>query len=399
MNRKQFLILVVALIVLGGAGFALFWQDIADYRASGQKIGARLLPSIKVADVAQIDLRDGKNKTTLQRKDDNWIVVERGNYPADFKAISDLIIKLIDLKVVQAEQIGESLLPRVELVEPAKVKNAGEGAGTQVELKDASGKTLANLVLGKTILKKDPGNPLPNAVDGVPAGRYVRLMEKNSVVVVSDPLANARAQPGAWIDKTFPKVDRIKTLTAAGPQASWKVTRELEWSPWKFASGGGDLDASAAVSAANALGNLSFSDVEVTAKPEDEGTPTVFTAETFDNLVYTIKVAKRKSGNDYLVNVAVAGEPPAARTPEKDEKAEDREKRDKDYAEQRKRLEFKIAREKVQSQWSYVADAKQVEPLLKSRDDLIAKKRPEGAGGPPGMPPGMPFGMPGGMPR
>ena len=391
MNRKQFLILVVALLILGGAGFALFWQDIADYRASGQKIGAKLLSDLKVADVAHIELRDAKGKATLQRKDNNWIVVERGNYPADFKAISDLIIKLIDLKVVQSEQVGDSLLPRVELVEPGK----GDGAGTQVELKDAAGKTLANVVLGKTILKKDPGNPLPNAVDGVPAGRYVRLMEKNAVVVVSDPLAGAQAQPGRWIDKTFPKVDRIKTLTAAGPQANWKVSRDLEWSPWKFASGGGDLDASAAVAASNALGNLSFSDVAVTAKPEDEGTPTVFTAETYDNLVYTIKVAKRKSGNDYLVNVAVAGEPPAARTPEKDEKPEEKDKRDKDYAEQRKRLEFKIAREKVQSQWSYVADAKQVEPLLKTREELIAKKRPEGAGGPPGMPPGMPFGMPG----
>jgi hypothetical protein len=398
MNRKQFLILVVALLVLGGAGLALFWQDIADYRASGQKIGAKLLPSIKVADVAQIELRDAKSKVTLQRKDNGWIVQERGNYPADFKAISDLIIKLIDLKVVQSEQIGESLMPRVELVEPAKVKNPGEGAGTQIELKDASGKTLANVVLGKTILKKDPGNPLPNAVDGVPAGRYVRLMEKNSVVVVSDPLAGAKAEPGRWIDKTFPKVDRIKTLTAAGPQTQWKVSRELEWSPWKFASGAGDLDASAAVAAANALGNLAFSDVAVTAKPEDEGTPTVFTAETFDGPVYTVKVAKRKTGDDYLVNVSVAGEPPAVRTPEKDEKAADKEKRDKDYAEQKKRLEFKLAREKVQSQWSYVADAKQIEPLMKTREDLIAKKRPEGPGGPggpPGMPPGMPFGMPG----
>ena len=36
MNRKQFLILVVALLVLGGVGLALVWQDIADYRASGQ---------------------------------------------------------------------------------------------------------------------------------------------------------------------------------------------------------------------------------------------------------------------------------------------------------------------------------------------------------------------------
>ena len=58
MNRKQFLVLVVALLVLGGAGLALFWQDISEYRASGAKIGAKLLPNLKVADVAQLELRD-----------------------------------------------------------------------------------------------------------------------------------------------------------------------------------------------------------------------------------------------------------------------------------------------------------------------------------------------------
>ena len=44
MNRRQFLILVIALLVLGGAGLAVFWQDIAAYRASGAKIGGQLLP-------------------------------------------------------------------------------------------------------------------------------------------------------------------------------------------------------------------------------------------------------------------------------------------------------------------------------------------------------------------
>src|SRR4051812_1755206 len=135
MNRKQFLVLVLALIVLGGVGFVLFYQNLSEYRESGQKIGAKLLPNLKVADVAQIEVRDAKSKTTLVRKDNGWVVQERSSYPAEFKAISDLIIKLIDLKVVQSETIGESLMPRVQLVEPAKVKEGGDGAGTQVEMK------------------------------------------------------------------------------------------------------------------------------------------------------------------------------------------------------------------------------------------------------------------------
>ena len=50
MNRRQFLYLVIALVVLGGTGLGLIWQDIADYRASGAKIGAKLLPDFRIAE-------------------------------------------------------------------------------------------------------------------------------------------------------------------------------------------------------------------------------------------------------------------------------------------------------------------------------------------------------------
>ncbi|MGZ8264062.1 MAG: DUF4340 domain-containing protein, partial [Burkholderiales bacterium] len=335
MNRKQFLILLVTLLVLGGVGLAMLWQDIAEYRATGAKIGSKVLPEIKVADVAQIELRDAKSNVTLVRKEKGWVVQERNGYPADFKAISDLIIKLIDLKVVQADPIGESLLPRVELVEPGR----GEGVGTQVVLKDGAGKVLSNVVLGKKVLKKDPGNPLPAAQDGVPAGRYVRVLSgKERVVVVSDPLGNAEALPGRWVDKDFFKAERVKTLTvnpAAGQQ--WRITRDVEWGQWKFI-GGGDLDASAAVGAVNALSQLAVSDVAVGAKPDEQAKATTVTAETFDGLTYTLRLSQRGSSDEYLVNVSVSGEPPRERAPEKGEKAEEKERRDKDFAESRKRL-------------------------------------------------------------
>jgi Domain of unknown function (DUF4340) len=372
MNRKQFLVIVLALLVLGGVGIAIFWQNLDDYRASGAKIGAKLMPGLKLADVAQVELRDAKNKTTLVRKENHWIVQERESYPADFKAISDLIIKLSDLKVVQADTVGESLLPRVELVEPGK----GDGSGTLVELKDPAGNALAGLVLGKKVLKKDPGNPLPAAQDGVPAGRYIRVIgAKDQVVVVSDPLANAEAHPGRWLDKDFAKIERVKTLSVSADDGDWKITRDVEWGQWKFAGGGGDLDASAAVGAVNALGQLSFNDVAI-GKPESDGKPLTVVAETFDNITYTLRLAKRKGADEYLLNVSVAGEPPHAREAEKGEKAEDKERRDKDFAESRKRLELRMLRDKARSDWTYVVDTKQIAPLLKNRNDLVAQVKP-----------------------
>jgi hypothetical protein len=380
MNRRQFLILVLALLVLGGAGIALFWQDIQAYRESGAKIGAKILPALKVADVAQLRLQDAKDVVTLTKKDNAWTVQERGGYPADVQAIADLLVKLVELKVTQSEQVGAALLPRIDLVEPRK----GEGAGTLIEFKDAGGKALARLMIGKKVLKKDPLNPLPAAKEGVPAGRYVLRPESpDTVVVVSDPLNAAEAKPGKWLAKDFFKAERIRTLGVGGEAGApkWKITRGVEWGQWKFAGGGGDLDASAAVGAVNALANVAFTDVAIGARPEETEKPLVATAETFDALTYTVKLAKKKGGDDYYLTVVIAGEPPAARTPEKDEKADEKERRDKDFAETRKRLVERITREKALEKWTYVVAKSAVEPLVREREQMIAQRKKDEKGG------------------
>ena len=374
MSRKQFLYLVIALVVLGGAGLALVWQDIAAYRASGAKIGAKLLPGLKIADVVEIRLQDPKHQVTLARKETMWVVQERGGYPASFQEISDLMIKLVELKVTQSEQVGASLLPRVELAEPGK----GEGGGTLVEFRDGAGKVLAGLILGKKVLKKDPLNPLPAAKDGVPAGRYVRVVgAKDTVVVVSDPLGKAEADPGKWLNRDFFKADRIRTL-AAGPEGGaphWKITRAEEWGQWKFAAGGGDLNPGAAVAAANKLGSLSFDDVALDSGKEAAGKPLVITAETFDDLVYTVRLAGKPKGDAYFVSFTLKGETPKSRAPEKGEKEQDKERRDKEFAESRKRLEERIAAEQALAKWTYVIARRELEPLLRARDEMVAPRR------------------------
>jgi len=388
MSRKHFLILLAVLVVMGAAGLSLVWQDIAAYRASGAKIGAKLLPSLKIADVAEVRLQDSKDHVTLVRKEKTWVVQERGGYPASFQEISDLLIKLVELKVTQSEQVGASLWPRVQLADPGKGESAGtgkdgastvkEGAGTLIEFKDAAGKPLARLVLGKKVLKKDPLNPLPAAKDGVPAGRYVRVDGAGeSVIVVSDPLEKAVADPGRWLTKEFIKLDRVRTL-AVGPEggpAHWKIARDEEWGQWKFAAGGGTLHPSAAVMAVNKLGQLSFSDVANDPKSETTDKPLIAVAETFDNLVYTLKLAKKTKADEFIVTFTLAGEPSKTRVPEKGEKPQDKERNDKAYAESLQRLQARIAMEKALSGWAYVIGKGELEPLLMNRSDMVVQRQ------------------------
>lgn len=374
MNRKQFLWLMLAVVIMCGAGFALFWQDLTAYRDSGAKIGAQLLPQMKIGDVAKLRLRDAADEVTLAVKDKVWRVEQRGGYPADFAEISGLILKLLDAKVVQSEAVGASLHGRLNLLAPGK--DVKEGTGTLVELSDAAGKVLVSMVLGKVSLKKDPMNPLPNAKDGVPAGRHILVAGKgDNVFVVSDPLEKAVARPGAWLAKDFFKIDRIKTLQLAGDNsaASWKITRDEEWGQWKFAAGGGQLDPSAAVTANNAWAGLSFTDVILDDKTGTDKAVT-FTAQTFDDLTYTVKLAPH-AGGDFVLRFSVTGTPPQTRKPEPKEKAEDAAKRDKEFADNRQRLVARVMLEQARSQWAYVVPGKQVAPLLLKREQMVAAPR------------------------
>ena len=383
MNRKQFLWLMLVVLLLGGVSLALFWQDITLYRDSGAKIGARLMPELKISDVAKLRLQDADKEVTLALKDKVWRVEQRGGYPADFAEISGLILKLLDVKVVQTETVGASLHPRLNLLAPDKAakdkgandKGAKEGTGTLMELSDASGKVLVSLVLGKVSLKKDPMNPLPNAKDGVPAGRHVLVAGRgDSVAVVSDPLEKAVTAPGAWVAKDFFKADRIRTLQLAGEGvSSWKIARDEEWGQWKFAAGGGQLHPSAAVTATNALGSLAFSDVVIDDKA-GAGKAAVLTAETFDNLTYTVKLAPLANG-DFVLRYTVAGTPPKTRKPEAKEKPEDVAKLDKDFADNLQRLEARVMLEQARSQWAYVVPGKMAAPMLMKREQMAVPGR------------------------
>ena len=185
MNRKSFLILIGMLVVLGGAGLAVFWQDLSAWRNANTKIGSKPFATMPVNEVAQIRLYDGKGEVNLSLKDGRWAVKERGDYAASVQEIGDLLVKLPDVKVVQTESVGATLLPRLNLVAPAKDAKP-ESAGTQLELSDKSGKAIGSLLLGKKVIKIEP-SPLPIKQE-TPVGRYVLSPGNPTVLVLSDAL-------------------------------------------------------------------------------------------------------------------------------------------------------------------------------------------------------------------
>lgn len=302
MNGKQFIALVVVVALVGAAGWIIYQRGNSSWQNAGQSIGGKLLPNLPVNDVAQINIDSGTSQLNLARNNDIWVVRQRNDYPANFSQISDLLMKLADLKAVQHEPAGPSELPRFNLTAPG----SGATAGTLLELKDQSGKTVASLLLGKDHMNQ-PANG-----QSWPDGRYVIANSNFSdVAVISEALDNVTVNPADWLDKNFFSVSNPKSISATFPLAtnSWELTKASPTNDWQLANArpGEKLDSSKVDDITGAFNSPSFNDVSPgTSAPPNAVTVAI---DTFDGTNYLAKIWPSGDDND-LMTVSVNSEKP-----------------------------------------------------------------------------------------
>ncbi|HEY4372052.1 MAG TPA: DUF4340 domain-containing protein [Burkholderiales bacterium] len=375
MGRKGLSILVVLLLVLGGGAAWIYSGGSRAWKQTDTKAGSPVLPGLVVSQVATLRINNGKDTATLELKGGGWTVHEREGYPADVSKIGPFLAKLADLKIIQTDTITEALAPRLNLSPPGQANG-----GTAVDLTGAASKPLGSLLLGKTI---DKDSDIPGATKKIPSGRYLVKRDAPTIAIaINDPLNDAVANPRDWLDKTFIKPERVKSLTfTSGGKPRFTLERSEEASmAWtlKDAAKGEELDTGKASDEAGALAGLTMVDVIAGAKPDDLGLTTgdVLTAETFDGLTYTLTIGK-KDGDNRAVQLGVSGTPsrPATRTAAKDEKPEDKTRLDKSFKDDLDAFNARVKREQAMDKKVFwVADAG-VAALLKDREALMKGKQ------------------------
>ncbi len=374
MTRKQFFVLLGALVVLLVAGLLLMRSEQSAWNSGDIRVGQRLMPGLKLEDVATISIRDAGATLTLVRREGGWRVNERADFPADADRVRELLLRLVELKVVQTEAVAEAQRARLQLLEPAAGHDGG--AGTRIELKDGGGAVLARLLLGKKVTAMVAGAALgPEA--GVATGRYA-LTGDGAVVLVSEALAQAEAKPESWLSKELIRVERTRSISATGPDGRqrYAMSRESEASDWKL-SGGGNTDPGRIQDAASALASMSLADVVAEPVKTDTGLDrgVVVKAQTFDNLAYTIRIGAKVNEDRYYAAIAASGDPPAARIAGAGETVEEKAKQDKAFEERRTRLADRLAHEKTLERWTYLVPKSSLEPLLRERAQFLREKK------------------------
>jgi len=345
MNARLAAILVVLLVILGGGALLYQYQERNQRPVNSDVLGRPLLKDLKAAEVVSIRIVEPKATLTLRQKDERWVLAERGDFPADMARVRDFVVQALSLKVGQSEPIGDKDRARLNLDE----------SGTQVEFGGADGKPLSKLVVGKKYFKREVDNPDKARADG----RFVALPgEPKMVYVVSDPLVQATTKSSEWIDKTSFKVEKVKTLEVRYPEGGgYRIERDGDNADWRLAGARPDekLEVTKANAASYSLGLLELADVA----PQDTALeqPVSIQATTFDGLTYAIKVGKLQ-GTNYPVGFSSSG------TLRKDDKDAGRIKK----------IEERLPREKLLSNYVLLIPKSKLEDTLKKRAEMLEKK-------------------------
>jgi hypothetical protein len=377
MNRKQFVLVLLALCIIGGAGLALFKRNQKTWNVREAKVGELVFPDFKANDVAAIHIKNDRDFWVV-RTNGTWRVPARYDYAANHEQINSLLLEMKQLKVMQSEIVGPSLRARVELKDPG----TGPGSGTLIEFADANHKVMYSLLLGRRHDRKQADNE-PLGMHGWFDGRYVLYpQEPENILLIPNELPYAAETPNGWLDTTFFKVENPKFvgLVSPNPNKNWELVRETADSKWTLngMNSNESLDRQKLAQATEIWQWPRFVDIVSNAPMSETGLdkPNIITVVTFDNVAYTIKVGNKRPDQTYYMTVNVAFDANSPRVTSPDESADDKKRLDEEFQARKKAIQDKVTQYRAFAPWTFIAEDDWLHVALRDRSELVEASGP-----------------------
>ena len=307
MNSKTFVWLsALTVVVVISAGFSVserYWNS------QTIRVERPAFPDLadKMNDVAELRIENSDGKYSVKRVKDKWTVIDKHNYPAKFSKIRELITAVSNLLVVDTKTKNPKLYPRIS-VQDVKDKDADS---KYLGLKDASGKVIAELLIGNRKFSMGGGED--------DEGIYFRRPSEEQAYLGRGRLELSRDILD-WLDQTLVniKIDRIQrvhTRRADGKEIiiSRKSAAVKDFLLETLAPGAklSDSADSKLTDLANGLKDMELRDISPEGGitfPKDK----IFTAtyQTFKGL--TVNLRMFTTGNDTWTQVKAVADPKSA---------------------------------------------------------------------------------------
>ena len=296
-----------SLIVLGGVLAAsavtvivMKNRNAETFSGKAAEVGQILLKEVPYETAATFAVTDSKGSVEITKKDGKWVVANRDNFPANVTAVNELSDSAFNLKVQRVEKgIGASQYPRLGLAAAGSDAKGDELAKT-VTIKDASGKELGGLVVGKIQEVKADNNTMDFS-QPQPRPQWIKVAGGDVIYLTATGFSRLEADAKGWLDKEkFFAVAKHKSVSVAGPtpEETWKLTRDKDAAELKLEApaAGEEFDASKASAQGGVFSSINFDDILPDAEKAkaalDKPTHTI-TIETFEGLTYTVKIGAK----------------------------------------------------------------------------------------------------------
>jgi len=285
-RAKQIYILLAVLVVLSIFAYVAHESNEAPKRPSAESDKAKLFPSLKADVIAAIKIKSLGAEAQLARDDaGTWVVPDKGNYPADAKAIERMLeaIETMDRGTVVSRNPEKQTLYEVD-----------EVTGTEVTVLDKDENELAHFFVGKAGQDFFSTN--------------IRIAGQNEVRLVRKMLSYMFKRPGAdWREKLLFDLDDTKIVkyqvTGMEGASTFEKSEQGTWSTIE-PTAGKDFDADDMKRAASGFAKLrvsGFAEEKDKDKFALDKPRWTITATTDDGEEYTLRVCGERSKAQFFV--------------------------------------------------------------------------------------------------
>lgn len=188
------------------------WTVVERERDVGsEELPELLFPDLRprVNDVVAVDVRGPGGEFTIARGEDGaWTIPEKHGYPVRFGTIRKAVVGVAGLVPLEAQTAKPSLHGKLGLGLPGE-----EGEGVVVAFRDAGGRRLAAVVVGRERFSGTETRP----------GRYFVRKEGENRSWLAEGRLQASDRAARWLDSELPRVDRGEVRAVRTEKADGEV--------------------------------------------------------------------------------------------------------------------------------------------------------------------------------
>jgi hypothetical protein len=219
MRSKALLILILLTVVVVVAA-VMARKDKSDVAGAGEPLFPALLDNIN--DITTVVGVGGGETFTLVREGDRWVVSEKYGFPADQGKARQLVLGTARLVRIEAKTSNPDLYEKIGLDDV----NAEDSNAVQYSFKNASGDTLAEIIIGNSRLGR--ADPQANEY-------FVRKPAMARTWLVEGKLPDAIGVI-EWLESSVLRVDRerVRQVRVEHPDGAVVVVRKKKPSQTTF---------------------------------------------------------------------------------------------------------------------------------------------------------------------